>query len=233
VTKRVFISYRREDTAAVARLVYDRLWRVLTKADVFFDVSAIGGGEDFEKRIIAEICRSDAALVFIGERWLEATATSGKSRIWDSQDYVRAEIREAIARSIQVIPILVSGTRMPSAEQLPDDIKAISTKNAISLRHESFDDDTENIIAAILGADARKRGWEKQASVWSRIAHACGGMAVSAAFVLAVALAHFLIFARPLEASIGAPLTALTAVATIIFGGWIGLLRATRTRYQR
>jgi hypothetical protein len=55
VPKRVFISYRREDTASAAGRVYDRLSRLLSKANVFFDVSAIGGGEDFVQRIASEI----------------------------------------------------------------------------------------------------------------------------------------------------------------------------------
>jgi hypothetical protein len=232
LAKRVFISYRREDTAAVARLVYDRLWRVLGKSGVFFDVDTIGGGEDFEKRIIAEIGRCDAALILIGDRWLGAGAVSERGRIFDSQDYVRAEVREALARSVLIIPILVSGARMPSAEQLPDDIKAVSSKNAMSLRHESFEDDTENIIAAILGTQARERGWEKQASIWRRIAWTLGGMVIAAGSVLALALAHFAIFARPLEASIGVPLTALLVVATIVLGGWAGL-RQTAGRLFR
>jgi hypothetical protein len=233
LAKRVFISYRREDTAAVARLVYDRLWRVLGKSSVFFDVNAIGGGEDFEKRIITEISRSDAALILIGDKWLGVNASSERGRIWDSQDYVRAEVREALARSLLIIPLLVSGTRMPGAEQLPDDVKALSTKNAMSLRHESFEDDTENIIAAILGTQARERGWEKQASIWRRIAWTLGGMVMAAGTVLALALAHFAIFARPLEASIGIPSTVLLIVATIVLGGWAGLRQTAGSSFRK
>ena len=71
--KTVFISYRREDTAPAAGRVYDRLSLVLSESNVFFDVSAIGGGEDFEKMITSAIGKSDAALIFIGDKWLEPT----------------------------------------------------------------------------------------------------------------------------------------------------------------
>jgi hypothetical protein len=233
LAKRVFISYRREDTAPAAGRVYDRLSRVLAKADVFFDVNTIGFGEDFKKRIVAEIGRSHAALIFIGDKWLEEVPPARKIRIWDTNDYVRAEVREVLARSILVVPILVSGAHMPNPEQLPDDIKAITTKHAVSLRHESFDDDTEKIVAAILGADARERDWERQTSVWSRIVYAIGGAAAAAMLLILVALMHFWLLARPLSASIGAPMTVLTAVATISLGGWIGLLRAVRKRHRR
>jgi hypothetical protein len=223
---RIFISYRRDDTAAVAHLLYDRLWRVFSRRAVFFDIATIGGGEDFEKRIAAEIGRSDAVLIFIGERWLGPAASSSKLRIWESNDYVRTEIREALARQIKVIPVLVSGTRMPSPEQLPDDIRAVTTRNALSLRHESFDDDTENIVSAIRGTDAPERHWDRRISVWSRIAYGFGGATLAAAFIVVGALMHFWLFDRPLAASIGTPLTVLTALATICLGGWLGTLRA-------
>ena len=40
---------------------------------------------------------------------------------------------------------------MPKLEELPEDIGAITTRNALPLRHESFDDDVENIVTAVLG----------------------------------------------------------------------------------
>jgi hypothetical protein len=227
LAKRVFISYRREDTAPVARLVYDRLWRVLSKANVFFDVSTIAGGEDFQNRIATGIGKSDATLVLIGDGWLKETPTQ-KIRIWDKDDYVRAEVRESLARPMLLLPILVAGATMPKPEQLPEDIRAITTKNALPLRHESFDDDTENILSAVLGTGARERNWEKKVSVWSRILHTLGGIAAAVAFLLFVALMHFWLLDRPLSASIGVPMTILTALITIIVGGWLGLSRAKR-----
>ena len=98
--KRIFISYRREDTAPAAGRVYDRLVRLLSESNVFFDVSAIGGGEDFEKKIASAIDRSDAALIFIGDKWLEPTQPNDEIRIWQPDDYVRAEVRAVLARPI-------------------------------------------------------------------------------------------------------------------------------------
>jgi hypothetical protein len=225
LAKRVFISYRREDTAPVARLVYDRLWRVLSKANVFFDVSTIAGGEDFQSKIATGIGKSDATLVLIGDGWLKETPAR-QIRIWEENDYVRSEVREALARPHLLLPILVSGASMPKPEQLPEDIRAITTKNALPLRHESFEDDVENILSAILGAGARQRNWEKQTTIWSRIFHTIGGMAAAVGFLLIVALMHFWLLDRPLSASIGVPMTVLTAVTTIVAGGWFGLSRA-------
>lgn len=227
MAKRVFISYRHDDTAPVARLIYDRFWRVLSKANVFFDVSTIGGGEDFKQKIATEIDKSDAALILIGERWLIKTQT-GQVRIWERDDYVHMELREVLARPMLVIPILVSGAEMPQAEQLPEDIRIITTKNALPLRHESFDDDTENILATITGGRARARNWENQSSAWLKILYATGGVLVAALIMVVVALLHFWLLDRALSASIGGPMTALIIALSIILGAWAGLWHAKR-----
>jgi hypothetical protein len=221
VPKRVFISYRREDTAAAAGRVYDRLSRILSKPNVFFDVSTIGGGEDFGQRIAAEMAKSDAALVFIGDKWLEASQPGGRTRIAEPDDYVRAELRSALSRALLVVPVLVGGARMPKAGDLPEDIRAITTKNALPLRHESFDDDTENIVATVLGLSATDRAWEER-SFGTRIATAIGGAIVGPVLVLLIALLHYWVMGRPLSASIGAPLTTLIIIASALVGAWLG-----------
>jgi len=233
VPKRVFISYRREDTAAAAGRVYDRLSRILSKPNVFFDVSTIGGGEDFVQRIASEIGKSDAALIFIGDKWLDQTKPGGRARICEADDYVRAELHAALSRPLLVLPVLVGGARMPRPEQLPEDIRAITTKNALPQRHESFDDDTENIVAAVLGLSAGERAWEDKGSVGRRIAYAVGGALAVSMLLLLIALLHFWVLGRPLSASIGAPLTTLILFFGAIIGAWLGLRYEARKRKLR
>ena len=230
MAKKIFISYRREDSAAAAGRVYDRLSRLLPKKNLFFDVSAIGGGEDFVQRIESEIGQSHVVLVFIGDKWLEPTGRNGKPRIWDSDDFVRAELRAALARPMLVLPVLIGGARMPRPEQLPDGIRAIVSKNALPLRHESFDDDTENIVSAVLGGTAKERAWEERNTLKAKIVYGVGGAIVAATLMLAGALLHFWILARPLSASIGGPLTTVLLIGGTIFGTWAGLRYAALRR---
>ena len=49
---RVFISYRRSDSRWAAGRLYDRLAEVLGRSNVFFDVSNIEPGEDYQEKII-------------------------------------------------------------------------------------------------------------------------------------------------------------------------------------
>jgi len=233
VSKKVFISYRREDTADAAGRVYDRLWRVLSKPNVFFDVSTIGGGQDFNEKIVSAIGRTDAALIFIGRDWLAPVQPAGKPRIWEESDYVRAELRAVLARPILALPVLVAGARMPKSEELPEDVKAITTRNALPLRRESFDDDAENIVSTILGVPPKDRPWENKSTVWSKIAYGMGGTIVSSAVVFTVALLHFSILDRSLSESIGEPVTVLVLIASVIAGAWLGLAYEARKRALR
>jgi hypothetical protein len=233
VTKRVFISYRREDSADAAGRVYDRLSHWLSDSNVFFDVSAVRGGEDFARRIVSEIDTSDAALIFIGNKWLAPAHPTGTVRIWEADDHVRAEVRAALAKPIIVLPVLVAGARMPDAEQLPEDIRGITTKNALPLRHESFDDDTENIVRALGGGSPRRRTWEDKSTFWSKIAYSLGGALAASATVVIGALVHFWVLGRPLAASIGGPVTMLLMIACLVSGTWLGLRYEAKKRKIR
>ena len=72
MTKRIFISYRREDTAAAAGRVYDRLCRLMPASHVFIDVNAIRGGEKFDEAAMDMLensiagCDSCSTIVMLG-----------------------------------------------------------------------------------------------------------------------------------------------------------------------
>jgi hypothetical protein len=230
VSKRVFISYRREDTGSSAGRVYDRLRKILPASDVYFDLNTIKAGEDFAKSIVSAIGQCDVVLAFIGKNWLAPRHEGDQARIWDPNDYVRAEIRAALARPILVLPVLVDGARMAEPDVLPTDIRAISTRNAVPLRLESFDDDTENIVTTILGIPAKERLWENEGNLAAKLGYSLAGVIVAFVLLGVSALVHFWILARPLSASIGAPATTLLLVLATILGVGAGLLYEARRR---
>jgi hypothetical protein len=63
---KIFISYRRDDAAALAGRVYDRLEREFGRDTVFMDVDAIRLGVNFVKVIDEEVAKCDALLAIIG-----------------------------------------------------------------------------------------------------------------------------------------------------------------------
>jgi TIR domain len=107
---KLFINYRREDTAPYAGRLYDRLTAHFGEDQVFIDIDQIEPGEDFVEAINRKVGTCDIAIVAIGPNWLGATDASGKRRLDDAEDFVRMEIVAALQRKIRVIPVLVGGS---------------------------------------------------------------------------------------------------------------------------
>ena len=116
---KLFINYRREDTAPYAGRLYDRLTAHFGAGQVFIDIDQIEPGEDFVEAINAKVGACEVAIVSIGPDWLSVADASGKRRLDDTEDFVRMEILAALERKIRVIPVLVGGARMPTKQDLP------------------------------------------------------------------------------------------------------------------
>jgi TonB family protein len=146
---KVFINYRREDTAPHAGRLYDRLTAHFGEDQVFIDIDQIEPGEDFVEAINRKVGTCDIAIVAIGPHWLGATDASGNRRLDDEEDFVRMEIVAALQRKIRVIPVLVGGAQMPRKEDLPEALLPLSRRNAIELSETRFHADVNRLIQAI------------------------------------------------------------------------------------
>jgi hypothetical protein len=146
----VFISYRREDSAGFAGRLHESLERRLGEGEVFRDVDALQPGQDFVDAINARLLNCKACLVLIGREWLEAKDDAGRRRLEQDDDYVRLEIAAALARpGVLVIPVLVEGVSMPTSLVLPESIRALSRRQAVSLRDETWDTDVDRLASAL------------------------------------------------------------------------------------
>jgi hypothetical protein len=144
---KVFISYRRSDSQAQTGRLYDRL--NLAFPGMFFrDVSEIGVGVDFVSQVERAIDGSVALLAVIGPTWATAADERGR-RLDDPDDFVRVEIRTALARKIRIIPVLVGHTEMVDDEQLPDDLKPLTRWNAIRIVEEYYDEAVERLVRSL------------------------------------------------------------------------------------
>ena len=106
---RIFISYRREETAYPAGWLYDRLADRFGSDQVFKDVDSIELGDDFVEVITRAVGACDVLLALIGQEWLTITDARGRRRLSNPHDFVRLEIEAALTRNVRVIPILVDG----------------------------------------------------------------------------------------------------------------------------
>jgi tetratricopeptide (TPR) repeat protein len=144
---RIFISYRRQETAWPAGRLYDVLVEHFPAEQVFKDVDNIDPGDDFVERITAAVSSCDVLLALIGQQWLTITDETGQRRLDNPGDYVRLEIETALTRKIRVIPILVDDAEMPRANQLPANLAPFARRNAVEINPLSFD--TERLIATV------------------------------------------------------------------------------------
>ena len=186
----IFISYRREDTEGHAGRLFEGLRARFGDDSVFMDVVAIEPGVDFRQVIDAKIAKCDVLLALIGRQWLSAGDGNGVRRIDDAQDFVRLEIAAALKRGIPVIPVLVQGARMPSADQLPADL---AFRNAVELTHARWESDLgvlAKALARLVAPDAAdaESAVPKPASRGGGVKWALAGLAVLAVGVGALTM---------------------------------------------
>jgi len=135
---RIFISYRRADSAGYAGRIYDRLAAHFSEDAIFMDVDAIPAGLDFAEVLENEVKACDVLVALMGRQWLNIKDVDGKRRLDNPQDFVRIEITAALRRRIRVIPVLFDGTPMPSSAELPHGLKRLARRNAVFVQHHSF-----------------------------------------------------------------------------------------------
>ncbi|MFP5317518.1 MAG: toll/interleukin-1 receptor domain-containing protein [Acidimicrobiia bacterium] len=130
---KVFISYRRDDADGHAGRLRDWLVRRFGEQQVFLDVAGIDPGEDFADKLAANVADCDVLLAVIGRRWITVADSHGRRRLDDPQDWVALEIRMALDRDVTVVPVLVSGAKMPTAADLPERLAPLARRNAIEI----------------------------------------------------------------------------------------------------
>ncbi|HEV8397268.1 MAG TPA: toll/interleukin-1 receptor domain-containing protein [Vicinamibacterales bacterium] len=151
-----FISYRREDAAGYAGRLRESLERRLGTARVFRDVDTLRPGQDFVQAIEARLADCAVMLAVIGREWTGARDLAGSRRLDEPFDFVRLEIAAALARpNVLVVPVLVEGASMPATSELPDNLKPLARRHAVSVRDETWDADVDrlaNVVETAMGA---------------------------------------------------------------------------------
>ena len=154
---KIFINYRRDDSIAVAGRLHDRLADTFGRDNLFMDVDNIPVGINFEDYLNNQVAQCDAMLSVIGPNWLNAKDEANQRRLDKPDDFVAIELSAALARNILVVPVLVDGTHMPKASELPASLKPLALRNAIQLRNTNFGIDAEQRITKMRDALALER----------------------------------------------------------------------------
>jgi tetratricopeptide (TPR) repeat protein len=120
----IFLSYRVADAAHLVGRLRDALIATYgTDAVVFRDKTGLTGGDDWGKKLIAEVQARPIFLPVIGPGWADARFTDGdrqgELRLDDPDDWVRKEIRSALDDAVKIIvPLRMDDTKLRSKEWL-------------------------------------------------------------------------------------------------------------------
>lgn len=144
----IFISYRRTDTAAWAGRISDDLEK-LPGVRVVFDVVSILPGQDFVEEIRRSVRDAEVVLAVIGASWLNTAGHDGQRRLDDPLDFVRLELEIALQDDAVVIPVLIDGAPMPREGELPQTLRPLAHRNAVSITHANFKRDVDYLRESI------------------------------------------------------------------------------------
>jgi hypothetical protein len=159
--------------------------------------------------------------VFIGSAWLDG------GRIFEEQDFVRAEIAAGLRRELTIVPILVESAPMPTSEALPEDARGLHFKQGFRIAHATFDRDVAQLIEDVLGVSATEPTRPKPLTLLLAMGLGAIGM-LTVLFLTAVA--HSEIVGRALNASIGDAATLALIAGSGVAGAALGWRFAWRHR---
>lgn len=162
---RIFLSYRRADVGGHVGRLADALEQRLGPKQVFHDVTAIDAGRDFLSVIHDALDGCDAALAVIGPGWLTASTPEGKPRLFEPDDYVRLELATVLSRGVTVAPVMVGGAALPTAADLPEELRPLLQRQAIVLRDETWHQDVERLVRSLSGEPVTHRPSRRRVKV--------------------------------------------------------------------
>jgi hypothetical protein len=142
----LFICYRREDTEDAAGRLKDHLAGAYSAERVFMDIDSIPLGIDFVDHVNAQIAQCSVVIVMIGRQWLSIRDKKRRRRLDDVNDMVRVEVAAALKQQIPVIPVVVQSASMPTADELPEDIRLLARRNGIRLQSEQWKDGVDRLL---------------------------------------------------------------------------------------
>ncbi|HAD10944.1 MAG TPA: hypothetical protein DCF33_00750, partial [Saprospirales bacterium] len=108
---RIFISYRRDDTDAVAENVYHHLKDAFGDV-VFKDNLRIGPAEKWAEVIESNLQAAEVVLALVGNNWFVKNEHH-RIRLELDDDWVRRELEFAINHGKRLIPVMINGEKVP------------------------------------------------------------------------------------------------------------------------
>jgi formylglycine-generating enzyme required for sulfatase activity len=146
VTGKIFINYRRDDSAPHALSISQYLEGAFGRRNVFIDIDRMRAGQKFPEVLERRLAECKVMVTVIGPGWLDARLDDGRRRLDDPADWVRLEIVRALSREITVIPVTVGGAKLPQKSELPEELRPLLDYHAVTVTTNSFRSDMAGLL---------------------------------------------------------------------------------------
>lgn len=133
MSHQIFISYRRKGGDVTAKLICETLKN--KGYTVFYDFDSLKGGV-FDSKIFEALDQCTDVILVLPENAL--------SRCENEDDWVRQEIKYALEKEKNIVPVMMDGFEFP--KELPPDIQKISRYNGVRFSMDFFESVIDKII---------------------------------------------------------------------------------------
>ena len=215
MSRKIFICYRRTDSADFTVALYNQLREHFDESCIFKDINVIQPGQQFGEVLENALDTCAVVLVVIGPTWISQSG----ARLFEDHDWVRQEVAQALARNLRVIPILTNGTKMPLPEHLPPDLHGLCKRQSLAIDNQRFEYDVAQLRRAIQDIVPPKAKIKRTGSFWDN-----AFKAIVLLFMLAstaLMLWAWLGYASGFKEKIAMSLLGLSGMA----GGWAAFTR--------
>jgi hypothetical protein len=160
--RKIFLSYRRADTQAIAERVYEGLCEYFGASNIFLDRPDIEPGQRWRDELATQIGAADTVLALIGPGWLESLQARAAL-----DDVLRFELASALAQNKHIVPVLVGTTPMPDSALLPPELRGLGQFQALVINAQDIDHAMRELLGrlkpgwglAVAWAFANQLGW--------------------------------------------------------------------------
>ena len=173
---KIFINYRRDDSAPHALNIAQYLERAFGSRNVFIDVDRMRAGQKFPEVLERRLSECKVMVTVIGPGWLDARHDDGRRRLDDPADWVRLEIVRALARNITVIPVRVGGANLPKRSDLPEALQPMLDYHAVAITTDGFRSDMAGLLNDIRAIPGSSSWWPLVGAGSAAVAVLSGGI---------------------------------------------------------
>ena len=143
--KKIFISYRRGDSADFTVALYNRLKLLFGEECIFKDINSIPIGLEFAEVLNDALNESAVVLVIMGNDYFSEYG----HRLFNEDDWVRQEVVMALEMGLRVVPVLINGAAIPTLDLMPESMQPLMARQIARISNPSFDEDVNRIAEGL------------------------------------------------------------------------------------